>query len=132
MEWTPETLEGARSGPLLVLGRLEVSRRGGGREEAREGRLGADSALLERIELDTSYFSLSFSQLHPGSTARLFILSMSARLREEVASVAMLVAKEVDGRNDCCCAFGSEAGAGVVGSCERDCNIGTAEGWRRC
>ena len=66
---------------LRLLTDVLVSMRGFGRLEPRVGSWGRDSALLERIEPVASYFSFSFSQLQPGSTARLLIRSMSARLR---------------------------------------------------
>lgn len=106
----------------------EVSMRGAGREEPREGRLGLDSMLLERMEaVVASCFSRSFSQLQPGSTARLLMRSISARLRELVLlllpSPAGTSANEVDGRSDLACAASSEMGAATVSSRERERDI---------
>lgn len=118
LDRVPDRLVGAASTPSLALDAALVSMREGIRDEPREGRLGLESRLLERMEPLSSYFSFSFSQLQPGSTARLLILSMSARLREPSESVATPSAKEVDGRSGDCCAVSLLAFA--AGSCERD------------
>lgn len=121
----PERPAEPGSEPSLTLAAAPlVSRRGGCREEPREGRLGLDSMLLERSDPPASYFSRSFSQLQPGSTARLLILSMSARLRELLASAAMPL-EDVDDCNADCWAYSLEPRGAlrsepVLGFCERD------------
>lgn len=100
--------------PSAPTGTPAVSNRGLGLEDPREGRLGLDSTLFDRTDPCASYFSLSFSQLQPGSTARLLILSMSARLRALLASPPTPFAKDVDGRKPC---------DWELSSCERDCDM---------
>jgi hypothetical protein len=79
--------------------------------------------LLERMEaVVASCFSRSFSQLQPGSTARLLMRSISARLRELLLLLLLLLlpspagtfVNDVEGRSDLACAASSETGAAAV------------------
>lgn len=107
-----------------------VSMRGITRDEPLAGSCGRGSALLDLSEAVWSCFSRSASQFQPGSTARLLIRSIFARLRK-LESDGLRLSKDTEGgrfESVSSVVLEEEAtGAGREGL-ELDCCMGTLPG----